>query len=76
MIVDTGKVRAATASLERARAGELLAQMAERGERAVRKNMKSQAATSKLSDLGVTKKQPPCMYCGRREDCDCYGYLV
>jgi N6-adenosine-specific RNA methylase IME4 len=39
------------------RAGELLAEMAKRGERAVRKNMKSQPATSKLSDLGVTKTQ-------------------
>jgi hypothetical protein len=42
---------------ERRRAGELLREMAERGERAVRKNMKSQPATSKLSDLGVTKTQ-------------------
>jgi N6-adenosine-specific RNA methylase IME4 len=39
------------------RAGELLAEMAERGERAVRKNMKSQPATSKLSDLGINKTQ-------------------
>jgi phage N-6-adenine-methyltransferase len=39
------------------RAGELLREMAERGERAVRKNMKSQPATSKLSDLGVNKTQ-------------------
>jgi poly-D-alanine transfer protein DltD len=39
------------------RAGDLLAQMAKQGQRAVRKNMKSQPATSKLSDLGVTKTQ-------------------
>jgi hypothetical protein len=39
------------------RAGELLAEMAAKGERAVRKNMKSQAATSKLADLGITKSQ-------------------
>jgi N6-adenosine-specific RNA methylase IME4 len=39
------------------RAGELLIEMAKRGERAIRKNMKSQAATSKLSDLGVTKSE-------------------
>jgi len=39
------------------RAGELLTEMAKRGERVVRKNMKSQPATSKLSDLGVTKTQ-------------------
>lgn len=37
------------------RAGELLIDMAKRGDRAVRKNMKSQPATSKLSDLGITK---------------------
>jgi hypothetical protein len=37
------------------RAGELLREMAQKGERAVRKNMKSQPATSKLSDLGVSK---------------------
>ena len=36
------------------RAGELLAEMADRGERAIRKNMKSQGATSKLSDLGYS----------------------
>ena len=41
------------------RAGELLRDMAERGERAVRKNMKSQPATSKLSDLGINKTQSP-----------------
>lgn len=39
------------------RAGELLRDMAERGERAVRKNMKSQPATSKLSDLGINKTE-------------------
>jgi hypothetical protein len=39
------------------RAGELLAEMAVNGERTVRKNMKSQAATSKLVDLGVTKSK-------------------
>ena len=39
------------------RAGELLSEMAERGERAVRKNMKSQPATSKLADLGINKTQ-------------------
>ena len=39
------------------RAGELLRDMAQAGERAVRKNMKSQPATSKLSDLGITKTQ-------------------
>jgi hypothetical protein len=39
------------------KAGELLAEMADKGERAVRKNMKSQRATSKLSDLGVSKIQ-------------------
>jgi hypothetical protein len=39
------------------RAGELLAEMANKGERAVRKNMQSQQATSKLSDLGVTRTQ-------------------
>jgi hypothetical protein len=39
------------------RAGEMLAVMAKNGERAVRKNMKSQPATSKLSDLGVSKTQ-------------------
>jgi N6-adenosine-specific RNA methylase IME4 len=33
--------------------------MAERGERAVRKNMKSQPATSKLSDLGINKTESP-----------------
>ena len=36
------------------RGGEILIEMAERGERVVRKNMKSQAAISKLSDLGIT----------------------
>ena len=41
------------------RAGELLRDMAERGERAVRKNMKSQPATSKLSDLGINKTKSP-----------------
>jgi hypothetical protein len=39
------------------RCGALLRDMAASGERAVRKNMKSQATTSKLSDLGVTKSQ-------------------
>ena len=39
------------------RAGELLRDMAERGERAIRKNMKSQPATSKLSDLGINKTE-------------------
>jgi hypothetical protein len=39
------------------KAGELLRGMAETGERAVRKNMKSQGATSKLADLGITKSQ-------------------
>jgi hypothetical protein len=39
------------------RAGELLREMADRGERAVRKNMKSQPATSTLFDLGVSKTQ-------------------
>jgi N6-adenosine-specific RNA methylase IME4 len=39
------------------RAGEILREMAKTGERAVRKNMKSQPATSKLSDLGITKTQ-------------------
>jgi hypothetical protein len=39
------------------RAGELLREMADRGERAVRKNMKSQPATSTLSDLGINKSQ-------------------
>ena len=31
--------------------------MAKSGERATRKNMKSQPTTSKLADLGVTKSQ-------------------
>jgi N6-adenosine-specific RNA methylase IME4 len=39
------------------RAGELLAEMADTGARAVRKNMKSQPATSKLADLDITKSQ-------------------
>ena len=39
------------------RAGELLRDMAQAGERAVRKNMKSQPATSKLSDLDINKSQ-------------------
>jgi hypothetical protein len=39
------------------RAGELLRDMAQAGERAVRKNMKSQPATSKLSDLNINKSQ-------------------
>jgi hypothetical protein len=39
------------------RAGELLKNMAQAGERAVRKNMKSQPATSKLSDLNINKSQ-------------------
>jgi N6-adenosine-specific RNA methylase IME4 len=39
------------------RAGELLREMADNGERAVRKNMKSQRTTSKLADIGVTKSQ-------------------
>ena len=39
------------------RACALLREMAERDERAVRKNIKSQPATSKFSDLGVTKTQ-------------------
>jgi hypothetical protein len=39
------------------RAGELLRDLADRGERAVRKNMKSQPATSKLSDLDINKSQ-------------------
>jgi hypothetical protein len=39
------------------RAGELLKEMAQAGERAVRKNMKSQPATSKLSDLNINKSQ-------------------
>lgn len=39
------------------RAGELLQNMAKTGERAVRKNMKSQPVTSKLADLGVSKMQ-------------------
>lgn len=39
------------------RAGELLIAMAKGGERATRKNMKSQGATSKLADLGVSKTQ-------------------
>jgi hypothetical protein len=39
------------------RAGELLKDMAAAGERAVRKNMKSQAATSKLRDLNINKSQ-------------------
>jgi hypothetical protein len=39
------------------RAGELLKDMAQAGERAVRKNMKSQPATSKLSDLNINKSQ-------------------
>jgi hypothetical protein len=39
------------------RAGELLKDMAQTGERAVRKNMKSQPATSKLSDLNINKSQ-------------------
>jgi hypothetical protein len=39
------------------RAGELLKDMAQAGERAVRKNMKSQPATSKLSDLNINKTQ-------------------
>jgi hypothetical protein len=39
------------------RAGELLKDMAANGERAVRKNMKSQPATSKLSDLDINKSQ-------------------
>jgi N6-adenosine-specific RNA methylase IME4 len=39
------------------RAGELLIDMAKTGARAIRKNMKSQAATSKLSDLSISKTQ-------------------
>jgi hypothetical protein len=39
------------------RAGELLCEMAACGARAVRKNMKSQPATSKLSDLDINKSQ-------------------
>jgi hypothetical protein len=39
------------------RAGELLKDMAQAGKRAVRKNMKSQPATSKLSDLNLNKSQ-------------------
>jgi hypothetical protein len=39
------------------RAGELLRDMAQAGDRAVRKNMKSQPATSKLSDLNINKSQ-------------------
>jgi hypothetical protein len=39
------------------RAGEILKEMAQAGERAVRKNMKSQPATSKLSDLNINKSQ-------------------
>jgi N6-adenosine-specific RNA methylase IME4 len=56
---DTTLITQATEIRMRAerRAGELLIEMAERGERAVRKNMKSQAATSKLADLGLTKTQ-------------------
>jgi N6-adenosine-specific RNA methylase IME4 len=56
---DTTLIKQATEIRMRAerRAGELLIDMARNGERAVRKNMKSQAATSKLSDLGITKTQ-------------------
>ena len=56
---DTTLITQATEIRMRAerRAGELLRDMATRGERAVRKNMKSQGATSKLADLGVTKTQ-------------------
>jgi N6-adenosine-specific RNA methylase IME4 len=56
---DTTLITQATEIRMRAerRAGELLIDMAERGERAVRKNMKSQPATSKLADLGLTKTQ-------------------
>ena len=56
---DTTLISQATEIRMRAerRAGELLRDMATRGERAVRKNMKSQGATSKLADLGVTKTQ-------------------
>jgi N6-adenosine-specific RNA methylase IME4 len=56
---DTTLITQATEIRMRAvrRAGELLIAMAKRGERAVRKNMKSQPATSKLADLGVSKTQ-------------------
>jgi hypothetical protein len=40
-------------------AGKMLRDMAARGERAVRKNMKSQRATSKLAGLGVTNAVEP-----------------
>jgi hypothetical protein len=39
------------------RAGEILKDMARAGERAIRKNMKSQPATSKLADLDINKSQ-------------------
>src|SRR5262249_37349047 len=39
------------------RAGELLIEMANKGQRAVRKNMKSQPATSKLADFKISKTQ-------------------
>jgi hypothetical protein len=56
---DRGLIDQATEIRLRAerRAGELLRDMADRGERAVRKNMKSQPATSKLSDLNINKSQ-------------------
>jgi hypothetical protein len=56
---DRGLIDQATEIRLRAerRAGELLRDMADRGERAVRKNMKSQPATSKLSDLDINKSQ-------------------
>jgi hypothetical protein len=56
---DTTLITQATEIRMRAerRAGEMLVEMAMRGERAVRKNMKSQPATSKLADLGVSKTQ-------------------
>jgi 5-carboxymethyl-2-hydroxymuconate isomerase len=39
------------------RAGEMLQEMAKQGMRAVRKNMKSQPATSRLIDLNISKTQ-------------------
>jgi hypothetical protein len=56
---DTDLIAKATDIRMRAerKAGELLREMAERGERAVRKNMKSQPATSKLSDTAPSPRK-------------------
>lgn len=58
------------------RAGELLIVMAKRGERAIRKNMKSQPATSKLSDLGVSKSESSRWQALARIDADKFEHSV